>query len=152
MYTTTLRLAAVALGAFVIGAAASRATMPARAAAAALAPTVIDLGALAPADLPTPGAMTPNLRSKPLVAADGMTAGIQIGTVFKHLHAEANEVQYVVAGSGTEWLGDRQIARKPGLLIIIPAGTPHGGTVDPSLKILAIKTPPQAAADIRALP
>ena len=61
-------------------------------------------------------------------------------------------MQYVVSGTGTEWLGDRQIGLKPGLLIIIPAGTPHGGTIDPGLKILAIKTPPQAATDIRALP
>jgi mannose-6-phosphate isomerase-like protein (cupin superfamily) len=92
------------------------------------------------------------LRSRGLVVADGATMAVQIGTVFKHYHADANEIQLVVAGGGTEWLGNQQVALHPGMLLIIPMGTPHGGTTDPNLKIFAIKTPPQAPTDIHALP
>jgi mannose-6-phosphate isomerase-like protein (cupin superfamily) len=77
---------------------------------------------------------------------------VQIGTVFKHYHADANEIQIVLAGGGTEWLGDKQVPLKPGMLLVIRAGTAHGGTTDPGLKIVAIKTPPQAATDVHPLP
>ena len=92
------------------------------------------------------------MRSKLLAAADGATGQIQIGTVAKHYHADANEIQIVLEGSGTEWLGDKQVALKPGTMLIIPAGTPHGGTTDSHLKIVAFKTPPQAATDVHPVP
>lgn len=77
---------------------------------------------------------------------------VQTGTIFKHLHADANEIQIVISGSGTEWLGDKQVALKPGMMLVIPAGTPHAGTTDPNLKIIAIKTPPQSPTDIHPVP
>jgi mannose-6-phosphate isomerase-like protein (cupin superfamily) len=46
---------------------------------------------------------------------DGAVIRIQIGTVPKHCHVDANEMQYVIDGMGTEWLGDKQIALKPAL-------------------------------------
>ena len=147
-----LRTAVVAVLAFGAGLAVAHMPQPARAAAALLQPAVIDLTALAPTDLPTPTAASPNVRSKLLVAADGATGQIQIGTVAKHYHADANEIQIVLAGSGTEWLGDKKVALKPGLMLIIPAGTPHAGTTDPNLKIVAFKTPPQAATDVHPVP
>ena len=55
-------------------------------------------------------------------------------------------------GGGTEWLGDKQVPLRPGELLIIPAGTPHGGTTDPNLAILSFKTPPQAPTDIHPIP
>jgi len=152
MKHTAFRTALVAALAFGAGLAVSHVPQSARAAAAPLQPAVIDLTALTPADLPTPTADSPNLRSKTLYAADGSTGQIQIGTIFKHYHADANEIQYVVSGSGTEWLGDRQVPLKPGTLLIIPAGTPHAGTTDANLKIFAIKTPPQAATDRHPVP
>ncbi len=152
MTNTALRTAVVAALAFGAGLAVAHAPQSARAAAAPLQPAVIDLMAIQPSDLPTPTAASPNLRSKLLVAADGATGQIQIGTVFKHFHADANEIQIVISGSGTEWLGDKQVALKPGTMLIIPAGTPHAGTTDANLKIVAFKTPPQAATDIHPLP
>jgi mannose-6-phosphate isomerase-like protein (cupin superfamily) len=94
------------------------------------------------------------LHAKGLVSQDGMTVGVQIGIVPKHYHADANEVQYVVDGTGTEWLGDKQVALKPGIMLIIPKGTPHGGSTETSghLKIIALKTPPQAPDDTHLLP
>ncbi|HEX3550006.1 MAG TPA: cupin domain-containing protein [Candidatus Elarobacter sp.] len=151
MTHTALRTLAVAVLAFGAGFAVAHAPQPARA-ATALQPMVLDLAAMTPSDLPPPTAASPNLRSKVLFAADGATGQLQIGTVFKHYHADANEIQFVVSGSGTEWLGDRQVPLHPGMLLVIPAGTPHAGTVDPNLKIYAIKTPPQAATDVHPLP
>lgn len=152
MMTSALRTAAVAAAAFGAGLAVAHFPQAARAAAAPLQPAVIDLAALQPSDLPTPTPASPNVRTRMLAVADGATVQVQIGTVAKHYHADANEIQIVVAGSGTEWLGDKQIALKPGTMLVIPAGTPHAGTVDPGLKIVSIKTPPQAATDVHPVP
>ena len=147
-----LRTAVVAVLAFSAGLAVAHVPQSARAAAAPLQPAVIDLTAIAPSDLPTPTAASPNVRSKMLAVADGATVQVQIGTVLKHYHADANEIQIVLEGSGTEWLGDKQVALKPGTMLVIPAGTPHAGTTDSRLKIVAIKTPPQAATDVHPVP
>ena len=152
MTHTAVRTFAVAALAFAAGLAVAHSPQPARAAAPPLQAAAIDLAALAPSDLPTPTAASPNLRSKLLAVADGATAQVQIGTVAKHYHADANEIQVVISGSGTEWLGDKQVALKPGMVLIIPAGTPHAGTTDANLKIFAIKTPPQAATDVHPVP
>ncbi len=152
MTLPVLRTAVVAGLAFAAGLAVAHVQQPAGAAAAPLQPAVVDLTAMQPSDLPAPTPASPKLRSKLLAIADGATVQLQIGTVLKHFHADANEIQIVLAGSGTEWLGDKQVALRPGIMLVIPAGTPHAGTVDPNLKILAIKTPPQAATDIHPVP
>lgn len=152
MKHTALRTAAVAALAFGTGLAVSHLSQPARAASPPLQPAVIDVAAITPADLPTPAPATPNNRSKLVAAADGATVQVQMGTVPKHFHADANEIQVVVSGSGTEWLGDKQVPLKAGTVLIIPAGTAHGGTIDPNLKIVAIKTPPQAGTDFHPIP
>src|ERR1700709_2741694 len=81
-------------------------------------------------------------RSKTFVKADGATVSVQNGMVPKHLHPNTNEMQYILEGTGTIWLGDKQVTVKPGDLVVIPKGTPHGGTSAP-LKAIAVKTPPQ---------
>jgi mannose-6-phosphate isomerase-like protein (cupin superfamily) len=94
------------------------------------------------------------LGSKMLVTADGVTIAVQDGNVPKHMHANANEIQYVLEGTGTIWLGDKEVRVKPGDLVIIPKGTAHGGTKPDgrTLKAIAIKTPPQAPTDTVMLP
>jgi mannose-6-phosphate isomerase-like protein (cupin superfamily) len=50
-------------------------------------------------------------------------------------------------------LGDKEVQVKPGDLVIIPKGTPHGG-IKPDgrpFKTIAIKTPPQAPDDTKLL-
>jgi mannose-6-phosphate isomerase-like protein (cupin superfamily) len=93
------------------------------------------------------------LRSKTLVSADGVTISVQDGNVRKHIHANANEIQYILEGTGTVWLGDHEVQVKPGDLIIIPKGTPHAGTKPDGrpFKSIAIKTPPQAPDDMKVL-
>lgn len=149
----TVRLAAVAAISFAIGLFASHLPTAARAAAAPLQPAAIDLLAITPADMPAPSAMFPKLHSKTLVVTDGMTAALQMGTAPKHYHAQSNEVQVVLEGSGTEWLGDKQITLKPGMFVVIPAGTAHAGLVDTSgdLRFVSFKTPPQSADDVHFL-
>jgi mannose-6-phosphate isomerase-like protein (cupin superfamily) len=96
---------------------------------------------------------TGGMRNKVLGVADGMTIAIQDGSPPKHLHANAHEIQFILEGTGTIWLGDKEVTVKPGDLVIIPKGTPHGGTkpVGRTIKALAIKTPPQAPDDTKLL-
>jgi mannose-6-phosphate isomerase-like protein (cupin superfamily) len=141
------------LVAFAAGFGAAHLTAPAVAATIPMTPQVIDLAAITLNDL-TPVAPGNPVRAKGLVAQDGMTLGIQIGPAPKHYHADSNEIQYVIDGTGTEWLGDKQVALRPGILLIIPKGTAHGGSVETTghLKLIAIKTPPQAPDDTHPLP
>ena len=92
-------------------------------------------------------------RSRTFVAADGATVSIQDGNVPKHMHPNTNEMQFVLEGTGTVWLGDKEVTVKPGDLIVIPKGTPHGGTKPNgrAIKAIAIKTPPQAPDDTKLL-
>ncbi|MCP1914186.1 mannose-6-phosphate isomerase-like protein (cupin superfamily) [Bradyrhizobium sp. USDA 4501] len=92
-------------------------------------------------------------RSKMFVSADGATVSIQDGNVPKHMHPNTNEMQFVLEGTGTVWLGDKEVTVKPGDLIVIPKGTPHGGTKPNgrAIKAIAIKTPPQAPDDTKLL-
>jgi mannose-6-phosphate isomerase-like protein (cupin superfamily) len=146
-----LRVAAIAALSFSFGLTLSHVPAAARAAAAALTPGAVDLLSIAPDAMPTPSATFPNLRSKTLVVADGMTAALQMGTAPKHYHADANEVQVVLQGTGTEWLGDRQVNLRTGMFVVIPAGTVHAGLVDTSggnLRFVSFKTPPQAPDDV----
>jgi mannose-6-phosphate isomerase-like protein (cupin superfamily) len=93
------------------------------------------------------------MHSKMFVSADGATISIQDGNVGKHMHPNTNEIQYILEGTGTIWLGDKEVSVKPGDLIVIPKGTPHGGTKPNgrALKAIAIKTPPQAPDDTKML-
>jgi mannose-6-phosphate isomerase-like protein (cupin superfamily) len=93
------------------------------------------------------------MRNKMFVSADGATVSIQDGNTPKHLHPVANEMQYILEGTGTLWLGDKEVRVKPGDLVIIPHGTAHGGTKPDGrpFKAIAIKTPPQTPDDIKLL-
>ena len=93
-------------------------------------------------------------RSKMFVSADGATISVQDGNVPRHMHPNTNEIQYILEGTGTVWLGDKEVQVKPGDLIIIPKGTPHAGTKPDGrpFKAIAIKTPPQAPDDTKMLP
>jgi mannose-6-phosphate isomerase-like protein (cupin superfamily) len=117
-------------------------------AAAALEATIIDVNALEGDAI---GPIMPNteLRSKLLVVTDKATIAVQQGNVGKHYHAGNEEIQYILSGTGTMWLGDTRRNIKAGDLIVIPKGTNHAGTVPTSgtFKAIAIKIPPQAAGD-----
>jgi mannose-6-phosphate isomerase-like protein (cupin superfamily) len=149
-----VRTACVAVFAFVLGVVAARIPMSARAAAPPLTPAAIDLTTITPDAMPTPTTVFPNLRSKALVVTEGMTVALSSGVAAKHYHADANEIQIVLEGTGTEWLGDRQVTLKPGMFIVIPSGTNHAGLTETSghLKFVAIKTPPQDPADVHFVP
>ncbi|HMM93111.1 cupin domain-containing protein [Bradyrhizobium sp.] len=93
------------------------------------------------------------MRNKTFVVAEGATVAVQDGSPPKHLHANAHEIQYILEGTGTIWLGDKEVRVKPGDLVIIPKGTPHAGTKPDgrTIKAIAIKTPPQAPDDVKLL-
>src|SRR5262249_2204086 len=90
-------------------------------------------------------------RSKMLVSADGATIYVQDGNVPRHKHPNTNEIQFILEGTGTIWLGDKQVHVQPGDLIIIPKDTAHAGTKPDGngrpFKAIAIKIPPQGPTD-----
>jgi mannose-6-phosphate isomerase-like protein (cupin superfamily) len=135
---------------FAAGLAAGRIRSADAADSSPMTPMIIHLPALASADLP-PAAPGAAMQTKVVAVAEGATVQVQLGTVGKHYHANANEIQYVVQGQGKFWLGDSYKDVGPGDLIIIPKGTPHAATTTP-FKAIAIKTPPQARDDVHAVP
>jgi mannose-6-phosphate isomerase-like protein (cupin superfamily) len=70
------------------------------------------------------------------------------------MHPNTNEFQYILEGTGTIWLGDKEVHVKPGDLVVIPKGTAHAGTKPDGrpFKAIAIKTPPQPPGDTKMLP
>ena len=83
-----------------------------------------------------------------------LTISVQDGNVPKHMHANANEMQYILEGTGTIWLGDKEVKVKPGDLVVIPKGTAawrHQARGAAPFKAIAIKTPPQAPDDTKLL-
>ncbi len=145
MNRTTITLSLVA--AFAAGCSVTHLLRPALAAENITA-QVIHTGELEGDALGMPSGT--GMRSRLFVAADGMTISIQDGNVGKHMHPNTNEIQYILDGTGTIWLGDKEVQIKPGDLVIIPKGTVLGGTkTDGSpFKAIAIKTPPQAQGDV----
>jgi mannose-6-phosphate isomerase-like protein (cupin superfamily) len=151
---TTLRTISIAAAAFALGCTLSRLPQNASAAAAPLQPAVFDTAALTLDAFPPANPATPKLRTKTLVVADGATVAVVMGTAAKHFHAGSDEIQVVLEGSGTEWLGDKQVDVKQGSVVVIPRNTAHAGLVDTSggkLKFVAIKTPPQDPTDVHPL-
>ena len=145
-FATALSIAA----AFTAGCAVTHVLRPALA-ADTISAQVIHTGELEGDALSAPNAS--GMRNKLFVSLDGITVSIQDGNTPKHLHTNANEMQYILDGTGTLWLGDKEVKVKPGDLVIIPKGTPHGGTKPDgrTFKALAIKSPPQAPDDIKLL-
>lgn len=96
-----------------------------------------------------PATPNPEMHSMPLVVTENATIALQAGNVAKHIHAHSDEIQYIIEGSGSMWLGNERHDFKPGTLIIIPKGTAHAGTIvtNGPVKALAIKIPPQAQGD-----
>ncbi|WP_077032846.1 cupin domain-containing protein [Pelomonas sp. KK5] len=147
--STPFALAAAFAAGLLLSPAAQRLLAPeAHAQAAALSPAMIDLTAIKHGDLPaTPN---PQMNSRALVVTDNATIALQSGNVAKHIHPKTDEIQYIVEGSGAMWLGGERHEFKPGTLIVIPKGTPHGGTIVASgpVKAIAIKIPPQPKDDV----
>jgi mannose-6-phosphate isomerase-like protein (cupin superfamily) len=116
--------------------------------ASAPMPAVYDLLRMQSADLSaTPN---PDMRNKALVVTDNATIALQSGNSPKHYHAKSDEIQYIVEGSGQMWVGNERHEIRPGMLIFIPKGTPHSGTIVTSgpIKAISIKIPPQGNGDV----
>jgi mannose-6-phosphate isomerase-like protein (cupin superfamily) len=66
------------------------------------------------------------------------------------MHPDANEIQYILEGTGTIWLGEKEVSVKPGDLGRDPEGHRRMAATKPDsgsapIKAIALKTPPQAA-------
>ena len=140
---------AVATVAFVAGVAVAHHASRADAAADPIVAQAVDLSQVTYAGLPAPE--TGALRKKMFIDAESLTVGVYLGPFPRHYHANSNEIQYVVDGTGTETFGERTVALHPGMLLVIPKGMAHGG-VGSGLKILEIKSPPQDPDDNHRIP
>lgn len=138
--------------AFAAGAFASHLPEKAGAAPPPVVATSIDLGALTPTDFPPANPALPNLRTKLLAQVDSTVVAYSVGTAPKHTHAGTTELQLIIDGTGTEWLGDTQIPIKPGTFVIVPPNTPHGGFTGGPFRLYTVKTPPQDPADYHMVP
>ncbi|MCR0981598.1 cupin domain-containing protein [Roseomonas populi] len=123
------------------------------AAATAMSPRIVNLLALTDDEI-GPLINNTDLRSRLLVSAPEGTVAVQSGNVLKHFHANADEIQYILDGSGSFWLGDREVQIKPGDFIVIPRGTHHAGSRASTgrFRAIAIKLPPQQAGDTHPVP
>ncbi|MES2188166.1 MAG: cupin domain-containing protein [Pseudomonadota bacterium] len=118
-----------------------------------LMPMVVHLPQLSDDDV-GPARPGQDTRARTYVSRAGVTVGVQTGNTTKHFHANSDEIQYIVAGSGTMWLGDKLVPIGPGDLVIVPRGVTHAGATATTgrFKAIAIKTPPQAADDTHPVP
>lgn len=145
-------IAASVAAAFASGYVASRIVPDALAqgVASGLTAQIIDISGMSDEQI---GPLIPNteLRTRTLVATEWGTVGVQAGNIFKHYHADANELQYIIEGTGSFWLGDKEVQIKPGDLVIIPKGVHHAGSKPSTgrFKALAIKLPPQRSDDTK---
>lgn len=140
--------------AFLAGLGATRVLPSAEAQSApAMQAQVINLMALTDDQI---GPLAPggDLRSRTLVVTPEGTVAVQSGNVVKHYHADANEIQLILDGAGSFWLGDKEIQVKAGDLVIIPKGTVHAGSHAETgrFRALAIKLPPQRSDDTHRVP
>ncbi len=144
----TVAVAGAFAAGLVLSPLARHAVSDARAQAPSLTPTMIDIASLKHGDIPT--TQNPEMNSKLLVNTDNATVAIQSGNVAKHIHPKTDEIQFIVEGSGSMWLGTERKEFKPGTLIIIPKGTAHAGTIvaNGPVKAIAIKIPPQPRDDV----
>ena len=153
--------ATFALGAFTAGLFAARivphaeaqpATTP-PAATAALQPRIVNLMTMTDEEI-GPLVNNTDLRSRSLVATPHGTVNVQSGNVLKHFHADADEIQFILDGTGSFWLGDREVTVRPGDFIVIPRGTHHAGSraTTGRFRAIAIKLPPQRPDDTHPVP
>lgn len=125
-----------------------QAMQAAHAAAVPVAPHVVDVAAMKIDDLPQM-ANSPLRTAMLFSSADG-TVSVQSGIVQKHTHQQSDELQFILEGSGSMWVGNERKEFKPGTLIVIPRGSAHGGA-SANYKALAIKLPPAVAGDSQHL-
>jgi mannose-6-phosphate isomerase-like protein (cupin superfamily) len=146
--TLTVAIAAAFAAGLVVSSMARYAVSDARAQTVSLTPAVFEVGSMKHGDIPTTS--NPKMNSRLLVDTSNATIAVQSGNVAKHIHPKTDEIQYIIEGSGSMWLGTERKEFRPGTLIVIPKGTAHAGTIVTSgpVKALAIKIPPQPRDDV----
>ena len=100
------------VAAFAAGCGVTHMMQPARAAAENITAQIIHTQDLE-GDALSPAAAN-GMRNKMFVSVDGATVSIQDGNTPKQLHPNANEIQYILEGTGTIWLGDKEVKGEAG--------------------------------------
>jgi mannose-6-phosphate isomerase-like protein (cupin superfamily) len=127
---------------------------------ASAANAAADLPALQVIDLTTinfdnmPATSNPAMHAQTFYNTANGSIGIQAGNNRKHIHVHNDEIQYIIEGTGSIWLGNERKDFKPGTLLVMPKGTPHGGALVTSngpVKALTIKLPPWREDDTQVV-
>ena len=92
-----------------------------------------------------------------VTGGEGGVANVHVVRVTQglpHVHADYDEVYYVLSGKGTITLDDETYALSPGTVAVIPAGVPHSLEADPGseLEFIIFGAPAMAIDDERARP
>jgi mannose-6-phosphate isomerase-like protein (cupin superfamily) len=74
------------------------------------------------------GEQRPGFTNKVMVKTATFTVGAVAVTeaIKPHRHHDGTHVLYIVSGGGTMTHGDQTIALKPGMVVHVPVGVPHG--------------------------
>jgi mannose-6-phosphate isomerase-like protein (cupin superfamily) len=74
------------------------------------------------------GEQRPGFTNKAVVKTATFTVGaVAVKEEIKpHRHNDGAHVLYIVSGGGTMMHGDKTITLKPGMIVHVPAGVPHG--------------------------
>ena len=92
-----------------------------------------------------------------VTGGEGGVANVHVVRVtngLPHVHADYDEVYYVLSGKGTITLDDETHALSPGTVAVIPAGVAHSLEADAGteLEFIIFGTPAMAIDDERARP
>ena len=92
-----------------------------------------------------------------VTGGEGGIANVHVVRVTRglaHVHAEYDEVYYVLSGTGTIRLAGETGPLRPGSVAVIPAGAAHSLEADPgqTLEFVIFGTPPMSLGDERARP
>jgi oxalate decarboxylase/phosphoglucose isomerase-like protein (cupin superfamily) len=118
--TLTVAIAAAFAAGLVVSSMARYAVSDARAQTVSLTLAVFEVGSMKHGDIPTTS--NPEMNSRLLVDTSNATIAVQSGNVAKHIHPKTDEIQYIIEGSGSMWLGTERKEFRPGTLIVIPKG------------------------------
>ncbi|MBI3070674.1 MAG: cupin domain-containing protein [Deltaproteobacteria bacterium] len=97
-----------------------------------------------PADAKGPLHLVPIARGRaPGSGVPYQVAGLHArGELPLHFHRRRAEIVYVIAGGGTFTLGTESITLKPGMVLHIPAKTPHGFKLDADGRVFIVTVGP----------
>ena len=144
MKTKSLLWAAMIPAAFGAGLGTNGIFTRSMAASTSSAPQFVNVVDIKQSDLVAP---RPGIAPEKIIArTETVLLKMQMGAPNKHYHTDSDEIQYVLEGTGTAWFVDKAVPVKPGDVLFIPKGTPHGAFTE-GVKVLTTQIPATTPAN-----